>query len=59
MLRLLAAVICLGLGGPALADPPSGITGVDRTAPRTSPRTNAARGEDAAEIWLRESEPRR
>ncbi|WP_164876108.1 hypothetical protein [Falsirhodobacter deserti] len=55
MLRLFAAMICLGLGGPATARPPVDLPHVTRDASRMA----APREEDAAEVWLRESAPRR
>ncbi|MDB6452457.1 hypothetical protein [Falsirhodobacter sp. 20TX0035] len=53
MMRFLAAVICLGLGGPAMAEMPSDGPRLEREAPRME-RTR----EDVADLWLRESAPR-
>lgn len=53
MMRLLAAVICLGLGGPALAEPPPDAPQLERDVPRALDAR-----EDVADLWLRESAPR-
>lgn len=54
MLRLIAAVICLGFGGSAWAGLPDDVPHLERDNPRA-----AEAREDVAELWLRESAPRR